>query len=374
MQEQFSFLTKVKLTAAQKDVFTQDTSFILMTGPDVSIETSQLRSLASHQSTDLHLVPFVDRAAPWVTESWLLERGTAVDLLNVLEQVQFRPIMVDKWQKSLNIWANYVKEITKVSRKYVDSWFGNMEKIWQLFLWNYSTDIKKNSSGKSLNQLDVFYECLLPWWCGPLRQTRYICHQSQPRLQQPGVPQGRGVGWCRSARPCPRRRWSGPWSRWPSGHLRSVDEERPRCGESVCSVPRLSSPPKLCRRGETGWRWRRVRTEQERGEQGEPGKKRRCEHGMRYKGCRRTRREKKRKFKWHLFNSLNAFEAPSCWTLKLNSLEKLTSKPTNKMTVKLLLRKWSHIFPGHGPANMVDVWRNKWINAELCVAAKHVSM
>lgn len=113
MQEQFSFLTKVKLTAAQKDVFTQDMSFILMTGPDVSIETSQLRSLASHQSADLHLVPFVDRAAPWVTESWLLERGIAVDLLNVLEQVQFRPIMFDKWQKSLNIWANYDKEITK---------------------------------------------------------------------------------------------------------------------------------------------------------------------------------------------------------------------------------------------------------------------
>lgn len=64
MQEQFSFLTKVKLTAAQKDVFTQDMSFILMTGPDVSIETSQLRPLASHQSADLHLVPFVDRAAP----------------------------------------------------------------------------------------------------------------------------------------------------------------------------------------------------------------------------------------------------------------------------------------------------------------------
>lgn len=70
--------------------------------------------------------------------------------------------MVDKWQKSLNIWANYDKEITKVSRKYVDSWFGNMEKIWLLFLRNYSTDVKKYSSGKSLNQLDVFYEFLLP--------------------------------------------------------------------------------------------------------------------------------------------------------------------------------------------------------------------
>lgn len=63
MQEQFSFLTKVKLTAAQKDVFTQDMSFILMTGPDVSIETSQLGSLAS-QSADLHLVPFIDRVVP----------------------------------------------------------------------------------------------------------------------------------------------------------------------------------------------------------------------------------------------------------------------------------------------------------------------
>lgn len=135
MQEQFSFLTKVKLTAAQKDVFTQDMSFILMTGPDVSIETSQLRSLASHQSADLHLVPFADRAAPWVTESWLLERGIAVDLLNVLEQVQFRPIMFDKWQKSLNIWANYDKEITKVSWKYVDSWFGNMEKKYGCYFY-----------------------------------------------------------------------------------------------------------------------------------------------------------------------------------------------------------------------------------------------
>lgn len=64
--------------------------------------------------------------------------------------------MFDKWQKSLNIWANYDKEITKVSQKYVDSWFGNMEIIWLLFLRNYSTDIKKNSSGKTLNQLDAF--------------------------------------------------------------------------------------------------------------------------------------------------------------------------------------------------------------------------
>lgn len=155
MQEQFSFLTKEKLTAAQKDVFTQDMSFILMTGPDVSIEMSQLRSLASHQSADLHLVPFVDRAAPLVTESWLLERGIAVDLLNVSEQVQFRPIMFDKWQKSLKIWANYDKEITKVSRNYVDSWFGNMEKIWLLFLRNYSTDIKRK----------FFWEDFKSVWC-----------------------------------------------------------------------------------------------------------------------------------------------------------------------------------------------------------------
>lgn len=42
---------------------------MLMTGPDVSTEISQLRLLASHERADLHLVPFVDRAAPQVTES-----------------------------------------------------------------------------------------------------------------------------------------------------------------------------------------------------------------------------------------------------------------------------------------------------------------
>lgn len=112
MQEQFSIFTKVKLTASQKDVFTQD-----MTGPDVSSEKSQLRLLTPHQRADLHLV---DRAAPSVTESLLLKRGNVVDPLNVLEQVQFTPILPNKWQKSLNTWAQYDKVITQVSKKNVD--------------------------------------------------------------------------------------------------------------------------------------------------------------------------------------------------------------------------------------------------------------
>lgn len=194
-QEQFSIFTKVKLTAAQKDALTQDMSLMLMTGPDVSSEKSQLRLLTPHQRADLHLVY---RAAPWVTESLLRKRGNVVDPLSVLEQVQFTPIMFDKWQKFLNTWAQYDKVITQVSRNYVDPWFGTMENV--------------------LNELDVFFVFLLPWWCGPLRQTQYIYHQSQPHWQRPGVPRGHGVGWCRSARPCPRQRWSGPWSRWPSGH------------------------------------------------------------------------------------------------------------------------------------------------------------
>lgn len=61
MQEQFSVFTKVKLTAAQKDDFTQCMSLMLMTGPDVSSEKSQLQLLAPHQRADLHLV---DEAAP----------------------------------------------------------------------------------------------------------------------------------------------------------------------------------------------------------------------------------------------------------------------------------------------------------------------
>lgn len=84
---------------------------------------------------------------------------------------------------------------------------------------------------------------LLPWWCGPLRRTLCICRQSRPHLQQPGVPQGRDVGWCRWGRPCPRRQSIGPWSRLPSGRSRSAGEEPPHCGGSACWVPRLLSLP-----------------------------------------------------------------------------------------------------------------------------------
>lgn len=57
-----------------------------------------------------------------------------------------------------------------------------------------------------------------------------------------------------------------------------------------------------------------------------------------------------------------------------NTLEKLTTKPTNKVPVKLLLRKWSHIFLGQRPASTAEVWSNKRIHIELlCAAAKQVS-
>jgi len=57
-----------------------------------------------------------------------------------------------------------------------------------------------------------------------------------------------------------------------------------------------------------------------------------------------------------------------------NTLEKLTAKPTNKVPVKLLLRKWSHIFLGYHPVSTPEVWSNKRINLELlCAVAKQVS-
>lgn len=49
-------------------------------------------------------------------------------------------------------------------------------------------------------------------------------------------------------------------------------------------------------------------------------------------------------------------------------------KTTNKVPVKLSLRKWSHIFLGYRPASRAEVWSNKRINAELlCAVAKQVS-
>lgn len=69
------------------------------------------------------------------------------------------------------------------------------------------------------------------------------------------------------------------------------------------------------------------------------------------------------------------------WTTSLgfqsqtqNTLEKLTAKPTNKVPVKQLLRKSSHIFLGYSPASTAEVWSNKSINVELlCAVAKQVS-
>lgn len=57
-----------------------------------------------------------------------------------------------------------------------------------------------------------------------------------------------------------------------------------------------------------------------------------------------------------------------------NTLEKLTTEPTNKVPVKLLLRKWNHIFLGYSPVSTAEVWSNKRINVELlCAVAKQVS-
>lgn len=57
-----------------------------------------------------------------------------------------------------------------------------------------------------------------------------------------------------------------------------------------------------------------------------------------------------------------------------NTLEKLTTKPTNKVPVKLLLGKLSHIFLGYWPASTAEVWSNKRINVQLlCAVAKQVS-
>lgn len=57
-----------------------------------------------------------------------------------------------------------------------------------------------------------------------------------------------------------------------------------------------------------------------------------------------------------------------------NTLEKLTTKPTNTEPVKLLLRKWSQIFLGYCSVSTAEVWSNERINAELlCVIAKPVS-
>lgn len=196
------------------------------------------------------------------------------------------------------------------------------------------------------------YEFLLPWWCGPLRQTQYIYHQSQPRLQQPDVPRERGVGWCRSARPCPRRRWSDLWSTWPSGHLRSVDEELPRCGGSVCSVPRLLSPPKLCRRGE----WQKAikdGTEDKRGgHKVGKGKKRKRRWSAEWDKSVENEEWKEIQITviQFIIECVWSSELLDIRTLHLNTLEKLTSKPTKKMSIKLLLRKWSHFFLGHPPS------------------------
>lgn len=62
-----------------------------------------------------------------------------------------------------------------------------------------------------------------------------------------------------------------------------------------------------------------------------------------------------------------------CWGLIRENAGKADEETYKQISVKLLL--WSHIFLGQCPANMADVWSNKWINAEiLCAAAKLVSM
>lgn len=91
--------------------------------------------------------------------------------------------------------------------------------------------------------------CLLPWWCGPLRRTQCTCRQSPPRWRQRGAPPGHDGGWCRWVTPCPKQQSNGPWSRWPSGRWRSAGGAQPRCGGSVCSAPRLTSPPTPYRGG-----------------------------------------------------------------------------------------------------------------------------